>query len=845
LALAVGMAAIGALVLAGAPPATAPAYAQPSAAAPVDKPFAQLLVEWNRAVDKGESALADPGDLSDEDLATLKGTIEGARAAATGTAAAARVAYADAKKLADALGPAPAEGQPPETPELARQRQRLLADVANEDARAKQSDLLVTRADALLKGIADEQRKRAAATVLKHEEPPFSVAFWRNGGVDFVGALRAMAKGPEEWIASEPVQAAPPIAWYVLLGTFVVALMIAWPARLRLVGRFGRVAQNLAPTYARRVLAAGAEGVARGLLPVVSVGALYLALDGFDLVFGPFGDALLGAVVATAILFPIVGLAGASLSPRRPEWRVVPLEETSADRLFGWLAGLAAFNAVAAFLGLAIRNVALDPGVINVCLLVFVVVQAFLLWHISDRRCWHRLPDPDGANGRSWSPLARAAVRAVALVAPVAALFGYYNLATYLVTNVVNVGLAVAAYYILSTVVREGVGAMLVADEGPLVVVRRAIGLSDDGGRLAHFWLAGTINLALLGLLALALLPGFGVRWDEIVAGLSLAVSGITIGGFTLGLGDLFAALALFFAVMVATRFLQRTLESRILPHTRFDLGAQNSIRTATGYVGLILAAVIAITALGLDLSNLAIIAGALSVGIGFGLQNIVGNFVSGLIILAERPVKVGDWVVIGQHEGTVKRINVRATEIETATRASIIVPNSDLVSSALVNWTHKNKMGRVDIQIGVDYASDIEKVQKTLLDVALASPRVLAWPKPMVVFRAFGASTLDFELRAFVGDVGDSLMTRSELNFAIARAFRAAGIEVPFGQTDVHLRDIERIEKLVERIVEARVGAAPGLTAPPPVGTPEGEAPKGAAPTGTGVSGQEGGGTA
>jgi small-conductance mechanosensitive channel len=399
----------------------------------------------------------------------------------------------------------------------------------------------------------------------------------------------------------------------------------------------------------------------------------------------------------------------------------------------------------------------------------------------------------------------RFGVRVAVVAAVIAALLGLYNLSSFIILNLLNVSLAAAAYYILSTAVREGVARILHDRSGALVAIRHALGISDDAGRLANFWLAGLLDLILGTALLLLLLPSLGVPTRTIFSGLKTAFDGFKVGGLTISISDIGFAILLYLLVMSATRFAQRALEERILPQTRFDAGVQNSIKAATGYVGIVIASMIAISALGLDLSNLALIAGAFSVGIGFGLQNIVNNFVSGLILLAERPIKVGDWVVIGPHEGNVRHINVRSTEIETVQRASVIVPNSDLLSNALVNRTHKSSLGRIEIKLGVAYGCDTEAVRQALLDVAAAEPRVLAHPAPYVLFRAFGDSTLDFELRVFLADIEAGIFVKSDLHFAIDRLFRERDIEIPFGQTDIHLRDFDRIEALVQRMMQGQ----------------------------------------
>ena len=214
------------------------------------------------------------------------------------------------------------------------------------------------------------------------------------------------------------------------------------------------------------------------------------------------------------------------------------------------------------------------------------------------------------------------------------------------------------------------------------------------------------------------------------------------------------------------------------------DRGAQ--IVTCTG---LVIAFITGVSMLGFDLSSLAIIAGALSVGIGFGLQSIVNNFVSGLILLFERPIKVGDWVVTSSGEGIVKKISVRSTEIETFERSSILVPNSELIANSVTNWTHKNRLGRVNIPVGVSYNEDPDRIIELLQSIPAKLDDVLEVPEPQVLFMGFGDSSLDFELRVFIADVQKSIITRSKVRVEIFKLFRDENVEIPFPQRDLHIR--------------------------------------------------------
>jgi small-conductance mechanosensitive channel len=223
-----------------------------------------------------------------------------------------------------------------------------------------------------------------------------------------------------------------------------------------------------------------------------------------------------------------------------------------------------------------------------------------------------------------------------------------------------------------------------------------------------------------------------------------------------------------------------------LLPRTRLDDGLRNSIKTIFGYIGFVLALVLSGGQLGLNFQRLALIAGALSVGIGFGLQSVVNNFVSGLIILWERAVRVGDMVVVGPDSGFVRRINVRSTEIETFDRAMLIVPNSNLISGVVKNWVRADRVGRIIIALNVAFDSDPEAVREILIAAAKAQDLVLSIPAPLVLFSEFGEWALKFQLICFVDEIEMADRVKSEILFDLHRRLKEAGLRVPYPRQDV-----------------------------------------------------------
>ena len=263
--------------------------------------------------------------------------------------------------------------------------------------------------------------------------------------------------------------------------------------------------------------------------------------------------------------------------------------------------------------------------------------------------------------------------------------------------------------------------------------------------------------------------------------------------------GSILTVVFIIYVSFLTSRWVSVFLLQEVLPRYKVEQGAQISITRLVHYAIFFLGFIVLLSVLGFGLNQITIIGGALGVGIGFGLQAIVNNFVSGLILLFERPIKVGDIVEIGTDIGEVKELGLRATTVQTFDNAEIVIPNSQLITDSVTNWTLANKRIRVRIPVGVAYGSDISAVLKILIDCAEANALVLSKPKPLAFFLAFGASSLDFELRVWISDFNDKLIVLSELNQAIEYEFGLAGVEIPFPQTDLHLRSIDK--ELISRL--------------------------------------------
>jgi small-conductance mechanosensitive channel len=368
-----------------------------------------------------------------------------------------------------------------------------------------------------------------------------------------------------------------------------------------------------------------------------------------------------------------------------------------------------------------------------------------------------------------------------------AELWGKEPLPSYLLISSMRSMAAVLLFMLLIHMIRGGVEWLF-----RLSPLRRMSSLYGDTDALAHR-VGRLIELAVWGLVLLpAILVLWGVYDDLASAATGLLALGFNLGSQRISVGLLIVAAGLVYGSFLVSWILQNLLLDKVLHRRGVEKGVRVSIKRLIHYVLISIGFLLAISSLGLELTKLTIIISALGVGIGFGLQGVVNNFVSGLILLFEQPVRVGDYIELNGNWCEIQKIGLRATSVQTFDQSDVIIPNADLVNNQVTNWTLRNRRARIIIPVGVAYGSDIALVIETLKASADPHPMVAKDPQPQVLFLSFGESSLDFELRVWVLDVDQRLTTRSELHQEIDRRFREAKIEIAFPQRDLHFRSMD-----------------------------------------------------
>jgi small-conductance mechanosensitive channel len=681
----------------------------------------------------------------------------------------------EARERLSQLGAAPAANAPPEAPEAKQQREEQTKAVAEIDTRVRGLKVQQVRSDQISDRIIERRRQLFTAQLFQRTTSVLDPRFWADLSAAIPRVLRGTRFLVSDWwdhLARNVGAARLAVAGIVSLAAMAGLLML-----YRMLRRHGLYAppSDTPPSRLAMVLSDMRVAAERSLVLPALVGVGVLIAFNFELIL-PRGQSLIPqAIIGAAVVVAFTrGVLQGALAPSVPAYRLIPLPDDFAEAVYhamrqiAWL--IAAYMLLVAFSQVIIAPVAATVLITSLTALAIAGVGVKFLRSTTERE----EPVADGADqpesksaaGQPWAWVRPALWAAIAVV--IGSLFaGYIALAAFVATHVagavvISAG-TVMVLVLLDALIAEWFGATTVRGRS----VAASIGIKPDKLDLIGTLLGGILHVAVI---AASVLAVFGATIDDAVFGLRLG----EIQAFALTLLVSGCVLAIGFLLL---RTVQRWIRDKVLPRTGMDAGLQNSVSTIFNYAGIALVIGLALRQLGLDLSSLAIVAGALSVGIGFGLQSIVSNFVSGLILLAERPIRVGDSIVVKGEEGYVRKISVRSTEIETFERATVILPNADLISGVVKNWTHSNTMGRVAIPVRVAYDSDAELVREELMKAACDNRLVIQDPPPRVFLMRFADLGLDFELRCIVKNVDYSLTVRSELQLAILARFREQGI--------------------------------------------------------------------
>ncbi|WP_170975787.1 mechanosensitive ion channel family protein [Rhizobium sp. FY34] len=727
----------------------------------------------------------DSADVDDAFLADLKVQVDDLHAQLSKSSSEITERLAQIEGRITALGEPPAAGQPPESAVVTEERKGLLAERAELNALTGEASAVTKAVSDLSNAITEKRRRMFGEALLRHTD--MSPGIFVDAGGALVTEFATLKDRIASWLS---------FAWKAKRLSLLAALALSGAAAFlflaggyRLFGRM--ITRNPAldnPPYITRLSFAFWSLMVQSLSLAAFLMATYVFLASFNVLrpdIAPIISSFFGLVW---VVFFIARLSYLVFAPKHPKWRLVRLTDRGARRLSAFVALMAIINGLDYLLA-TISEVLNSPLVLTIVKsLTSTVLIGLILILMSFMKPVLGEDRNPAAAGKPWPRGLPLLFRAAGLGLILAVLTGYIGLARFAATQIVLTGAVLVAMYI---------GIL----SGKAVGKQGAFGHTAVGRYLSARYKLGEVTQDQIGLgaglsiYAVALMFGvpvilltWGFQIQDIQAGAYRLFTQISIGNINISLVGILVGVLLFMLFYLGTRGVQHWIDRNVMARSQVDAGVRNSVKTGIGYLGIGVAAVVGVSAAGFDLSSLALVASALSVGIGFGLQNIVSNFVSGLILLVERPFKVGDHIVTGTTEGIVKRISVRATEIETFRKQSIIVPNSDLINASVGNWTHRNRMQRAEILVGVSYDSDPQKVIAVLMDIASSQPNVLQNPEPHVDFIAFGPSSLDFELRFHMADMGDGIAIRAAVRTAILKRFREEGIEIPYPHQDVKI---------------------------------------------------------
>jgi small-conductance mechanosensitive channel len=705
-----------------------------------------------------------------------------------------RLAELDAR-LAE-LGPAPAKGAPPEAADIAAQRNALTQQRTALDAEIKRAKVLGVETQQVTSQIDEARRASFQARVSQRTASPLTPTFWRN----IREALKedgARLVTVESGMVSAIADSFAPDNRFYAIGGIVVALLLVVAGRWWAEGALMRLSADRVPHgRLRRSSLALAIVVVVTLSMGLAAEAIVVGFDWHD-AFSATEKQLAHTFVNAAFFASFVfGLGRALISATRPSWRLPPIPDATALAIRGFPLLLA----IVIVLSILVRRVNALAGASISATVAASFVSATLysvivLWALVRIARARRHADDEKPKDGDPEPASLAAhlglivVGLAAVVSLIAAVSGFIAFAQLLAALIVRVLIVGAAFYLLVHLI-EDVFFTLTSMRAKWM--QETLGVRSRTLDQLSVVLSGAFRLVAF-LFAMSLIfSGFGSGRAELSAlSEQIGSRALSIGEIQITPDAVLGAIAVLIVGVATVRALKRWLHDRYLPTTSLDPAMRGSVTTLLGYVAGTIVFLLALSALGFSIERIAWVASALSVGIGFGLQAVVQNFVSGLILLVERPVKVGDWVALGDVEGDIRRINVRATEIQMGDRSTVIVPNSELITKTVRNVTLANAQGRVQVRLPMPLDTDADVVLRILGEAFTSNARVLSDPAPSFTVDGIQNATLIFVGVGFIDNPRQGGGVRSEILLTLLARLREAGIRMVAPQ-EVAYRPLE-----------------------------------------------------
>ena len=703
------------------------------------------------------------------------------------------------EKKVEALGEAPSDGN--EIKIIAQKRKEFQQDLAEERARLSEAELLLTRIDEINLKIFNLRNQELWGNLLVSSEALIYPSIFASSGKMFLGLIADIVESPVPWYEKLSTDNKAKLKSNLLPVLLVVIFIsfIGWWLRRFILRSVGYRPEIEHPRFGRKIFAAVMVWIAYGVIPTSIIGFLLVwIIHGKILATGFLGLVLSSLLYYSLYVIMYNAICRVIFTPYNERWRLINIPTDRAKRVVSALYISVTLVGVMAFLRhiVSVHNYPIE--LLTFLIAISAVIKAFCMVWILHRLLWENHPVPSDAElsemedddeAEDETEDADTFVVKVTLASMLAALgilglsvFGYPYLALFITDRIVLSVVLVCVFMGLRKVIHEVLHRVLFLKFWfkTFRMRRRVI-------RKLDFWSSFLIDPALALSCFFIFLALWGVPSDILKGIIYKLLTGFTVGDIRISLLSIILGIVVFLVLIAIVKSLRQKIENGLLARMEIEEGTRHSLAAGFSSIGYVASALIAIVIMGGNLTSLALVAGALSVGIGLGLQNVVNNFVSGIILLFERPIKVGDWVIINGEEGRVKQINIRSTEIETFRRSSLIIPNADLLSNVVTNLTHGNNWSRQSVSVGVAYGTDTEKVRDILLECAANHKRVLRKPEPYVLFKDFGASSLDFELRCYTSDIWSGWTIPSDLRYEINKRFAEEGIEIPFNQLVVH----------------------------------------------------------